>query len=62
MARKQALAEVVPVDDSGIVGVNEVRLVGRGLDSGFLNGLQVVPPVIDLDHHLDQGGDLGTFW
>jgi len=29
MARKQALAEVVPVDDSGIVGVNEVRLVGR---------------------------------
>ena len=29
MARKQALAEAVPGDDPGIVGVNEVRLVGR---------------------------------
>ena len=29
MARKQAVAEVVPAPDPGIVGVNEVRLVGR---------------------------------
>jgi single-strand DNA-binding protein len=29
MARKQALAEAVPGEDHGLVGVNEVRLVGR---------------------------------
>ena len=34
-----------------------IRLVGRGLEPGLLDGLQVVPPLIDLDHHLDQGGD-----
>lgn len=29
MARKLALAEAVPGEDHGLVGVNEVRLVGR---------------------------------
>lgn len=29
MARKQAVAEAVPDEDAGGVGVNEVRLVGR---------------------------------